>query len=357
LCLTLLRLFISALRFLCDKSVLSLLGFSLIRWEHWMLTLYPEINPYNQFRLPVSGGHELYVEECGNPQGIPVLVVHGGPGVGCDANMRRFFDCTHYRIILFDQRGAGRSTPHADLEENTTQHLMADIEVIRECLAIEQWMLFGGSWGSTLSLAYAEQHPDRVLALILRGIFLCREQDLQWFYQDGAGHVFPDYWQDYIRLIPEIERDDFIAAYYQRLTGADDVMRMATAKAWSTWEARCATLRPNQDVVNYFSDPHVAVSMARIEAHYFVNGIFMAPDQLLRDADKLADIPGIIVHGRYDMVCPLDNAFDLHQRWPESKLEIVRDAGHSALEPSIIDALVRATQEMGYKFRDLIAYQ
>lgn len=322
-----------------------------------MLTLYPEVKPYNKFRLQASEHHEIYVEECGNPHGIPVLVVHGGPGAGCDATMRRFFDTTHYRIILFDQRGSGRSLPHAELEENTTQNLISDMEAIRQRLAIERWILFGGSWGSTLSLAYAQAHSNRVLALILRGIFLCREQDLRWFYQDGASHVFPDYWQDYVRLIPEAERDDFISAYYQRLTGSDDVMRMATAKAWSTWEARCATLRPNHDVVEHFADPHVALSMARIEAHYFINGIFMESNQLLNDAHKLADIPGIIVHGRYDIVCPLDNAYDLHSCWPEAKLEIVRDAGHSALEPGIIDALVRATQEMGYRFRDLIKNQ
>jgi len=325
--------------------------------EYRMLTLYPEVKPYNKFRLQVSELHEIYVEECGNPHGIPVLVVHGGPGAGCDATMRRFFDTTHYRIILFDQRGSGRSTPHAELEENTTQNLMTDMEAIRERLGIEQWILFGGSWGSTLSLAYAQHYTDRVLALILRGIFLCRDQDLQWFYQDGASHIFPDYWEDYVRLIPENERDDFINAYYKRLTGSDDVMRMATAKAWSTWEARCATLRPNHDVVEHFADPHVALSMARIEAHYFVNGVFLEPGRLLSDTPKLADIPGIIVHGRYDIVCPLDNAFDLHHHWPQSKLEIVRDAGHSALEPSIIDALVRATQEMGYRFRDLIENQ
>jgi len=322
--------------------------------EYRMLTLYPEVKPYNKFRLQVSERHEIYVEECGNPHGVPVLVVHGGPGAGCDATMRRFFDTTHYRIILFDQRGSGRSIPHAELEGNTTQNLMSDMEAIREHLAIERWMLFGGSWGSTLSLAYAQHYTDRVLAMILRGIFLCRDQDLKWFYQDGASHIFPDYWEDYVRLIPKAEHDDFIGAYYKRLTGADDVMRMATAKAWSTWEARCATLRPNHDVVEHFADPHVAMSMARIEAHYFMNGIFLEPDQLLRDAPKLADVPGIIVHGRYDIICPLDNAFDLHHRWPQSKLEIVRDAGHSALEPSIIDALVRATQEMGYRFRDLI---
>ncbi len=319
-----------------------------------MLMLYPEVKPYNKFRLKVSDLHEIYVEECGNPQGIPVIVVHGGPGAGCDANMRRFFDTTHYRIVLFDQRGAGRSSPHAELEQNTTGDLIDDMEAIRTRLGIEQWVLFGGSWGSTLSLAYAQKHSRRVLGLILRGIFLCRDQDLHWFYQDGASHVFPDYWEDYQRLIPVIERDDYIAAYHRRLVGSDDVLRMAAAKAWSVWEARCATLRPNHDVVEHFADPHVAMSLARIEAHYFVNHIFLEPNQLLRDAGKLSGLPGTIVHGRYDMVCPLDNAVELHRAWLDSHLEIVRDAGHSALEPGIVDALVRATRDMANRFQHLI---
>lgn len=319
-----------------------------------MLTLYPEVKPYNKLRLKVSELHEIYVEECGNPRGIPVLVVHGGPGAGCDPTMRRFFDTTHYRIILFDQRGSGRSLPHAELDENTTQALIADMEAIRGTLQIERWVLFGGSWGSTLSLAYAQVHTETVLGLILRGIFLCRNQDLQWFYQDGASHVFPDYWEDYQRLIPEEEQSDYIQAYYKRLVGSDDVLRMAAAKAWSVWEARCATLRPNHDVVEHFTDPHVALSLARIEAHYFVNNIFLSENQLLQEAEKLATIPGILVHGRYDMVCPLDNAIDLHRAWPESHLEIVRDAGHSALEPGIVDALVRATRNMANRFEYLI---
>jgi len=319
-----------------------------------MLTLYPEVKPYNKFRLPVGSIHDLYIEECGNPGGIPVLVVHGGPGAGCNAAMRRFFDTTHYRIILFDQRGSGRSLPHAELLENTTQLLIDDMEAIRKKLGIEQWLLFGGSWGSTLSLAYAEVHADRVLGLILRGIFLCRGQDLHWFYQDGASHIFPDYWEDYIRLIPGNERDDFIAAYYRRLVGTDDVLRMGAAKAWATWEARCSTLRPNHGIVEHFAEPHVAMSLARIEAHYFVNEIFMKPDQVLLEAYRLGDLPGIIVHGRYDMVCPLDNALALHHAWPTSQLEIVRDAGHSALEPGIVDALIRATRTMARRFKALI---
>ncbi len=321
-----------------------------------MLTLYPEVKPYNKFRLQVSPLHEIYVEECGNLKGIPVLVVHGGPGAGCDSAMRRFFDTMQYRIVLFDQRGAGRSVPHAELQDNTTQHLISDMEAIREELGIDKWLLFGGSWGSTLSLAYAQMYPGNVLGLILRGIFLCREQDLKWFYQEGASHIFPDYWEDFIRLIPEQEHDNLMAAYHKRLTGDDELLRMAMAKAWSVWEARCATLKPNHDIVEHFTDPHVATALACIEAHYFVHEIFMQPGQLLQEADQLQGIPGIIVHGRYDMICPLDNAVDLHRAWPDSQLQIVREAGHSALEPGIVDALVRATRDMAQRFQDLIRH-
>ncbi len=319
-----------------------------------MLTLYPSIKPYNKFHLKVSDIHEVYIEECGNPRGIPLLVLHGGPGAGCDSIMPRLFDSAHYRIILFDQRGAGRSTPHAELAENTTQHLINDIETIRAHLKIEQWLLFGGSWGATLALAYAQSFPQQVLALMLRGVFLCRKQDVNWFYQDGAGHIFPDYWEDYIKPIPEDERGDFVAAYHKLLTGPDELQRMSAAKAWSLWEARCATMRPNHSLVDHFTDPHVAMSLACIEAHYVLNGSFLEPNQLLNNAHKLAGIPGVIVHGRYDMVCPLDNAFDLQRAWPESHLDIVRDAGHSAMEPGIIDAMVRAGRNMANRFAALI---
>ncbi len=310
-----------------------------------MHTLYPEIQPYAVHRLPVAAPHELYVEECGNPQGIPALFLHGGPGAGFQPWNRRFFDPERYRIVLFDQRGCGRSTPHASLEGNTTADLVADIERLREFLNIDRWLVFGGSWGSTLGLAYAQAHPERVSGLILRGIFLCREQDIRWFYQDGASHVFPDYWADYEKPIPPTERGDFVQAFYRRLTGADEVARMAAAKAWSVWEGMTATLKPNPSVVDHFSDPHTALSLARIECHYFVNHAFMRPNQLVEDAHKLADIPGIIVHGRYDMVCPLDNAFALHAAWPQAELQIIREAGHAAAEPGIIDALVRATDD------------
>ena len=315
-----------------------------------MLRLYPEIAAYSTHQLAVEPPHTLYIEECGNPSGVPVLFVHGGPGAGCEPYHRRFFDPNLYRIVLFDQRGAGRSAPHASLEINTTWHLVADIERIRAALGIERWMLFGGSWGSTLSLAYAETHPERVLALILRGIFLCRPWEIHWFYQDGASHIFPDYWQDFVAPIPESERHDLLRAHHARLIGEDEVARMASAKAWSVWEGRTATLHPNKTVVDFFDDPHVALSLARIEAHYFVNDTFLDPGQLLRGTFRLKDIPGVIVHGRYDMVCPAQSAWELAQAWPRGQLEIVPDAGHSASEPGIVNALVLATNEFGVRF-------
>jgi len=316
-----------------------------------MLTLYPEIRPNAEYHLAVDDIHTLYVEESGNPEGIPVLVVHGGPGAGCQESLRRYFDAERYRIILFDQRGAGRSTPLAELRGNTTQNLVADMERIRTHLGIERWLLFGGSWGSTLSLVYAQTHPERVLGLVLRGIFLCRQEDLDWFYQPGgAARVFPDYWKSFEALIPEAERANFTAAYYKRLTSENELERIQAAKTWSIWEGRCATLHPNQAVVEHFGHPHVAISLARIECHYFMNQAFLEPGQILRDAHRLSGIPGIIVHGRYDMVCPIDNAFALNEAWPGSELQIIRDAGHSASEPAIVDALVRATRQMGERF-------
>ncbi|MEO1751636.1 prolyl aminopeptidase [Thiofaba sp. EF100] len=310
-----------------------------------MRTLYPPIQPFQSFALPVSNLHTLYVEECGNPDGLPVVFLHGGPGAGCTENHRRYFDPERYRIVLFDQRGCGRSTPHAELAENTTWDLVADIERIRAQLGIERWLVFGGSWGSTLGLAYAEAHPERVTGLILRGIFLCRPRDIHWFYQEGASALFPDHWRDYLAPVPEPDRGDLLSAYHRLLTGPDELRRMAAAKAWSLWEGRTATLLPDTATTDYFGNPHVALSLARIENHYFVNHAFLEPDQLCRDAGRLAHIPGIIVHGRYDVVCPIEQAFALAEAWPEARLQIIPDAGHAASEPGIVDALVRATDQ------------
>ncbi len=316
-----------------------------------MRSLFPEIKPNKSFHLVVDSPHELYVEECGNPEGLPVLFLHGGPGAGCEPYHRRFFDPEIYRIVLFDQRGAGRSRPHASLEANTTPHLVADIEQIREHLGIERWVLFGGSWGSTLALVYAEAHPSRVLALILRGIFLCRRHEIDWFYQQGASRIFPDYWEDFIAPIPESERDRLLHAYYQRLIGDDELARMAAAKAWSLWEGRCVTLHPSGTVRDFFGTPHVALSLARIESHYFINDSFLSPNQILRDAYRLAEIPGIIVHGRYDIVCPLENAYQLQRAWPKAQLIVVPDAGHAASEPGIADALLKGTDTVSQMLR------
>ncbi len=318
-----------------------------------MQTLYPEIKPYARHELAVEPPHVLYVDESGSADGLPVLFIHGGPGAGCDSASRRYFDPALYRIVTFDQRGCGRSTPHASLENNTTQALIGDIERIREHLGIDRFVLFGGSWGSTLALAYAQAHPQRVHGLILRGIFLCRPQEFSWFYQEGASRLFPDYWEDYVAPIPVEERGDLMQAFYKRLTGADQIAQMHAAKAWSTWEGRTATLRPNNQVVDRFSEAHRALSIARIECHYFVNDAFLEPNQLLRDMPKIAHLPGIIVHGRYDAICPLDNAWALHQAWPNSELQIIRDAGHSAAEPGITDALIRAAEQMARRLLDL----
>lgn len=311
-----------------------------------MKALFPSIKPYQQHMLPVASPHQIYIEECGDPAGIPVLFVHGGPGAGCSVDDRRFFDPEQYRIILFDQRGCGHSTPHGSLEKNTTADLIADMETIRQHLKIDKWVLFGGSWGATLSLLYAQQYPQHVRGLILRGVFLSRESDFRWFYQEGACRIFPDYWKEFISPIPEEERADLVAAYYQRLSSENELARMNAAKHWAQWEAQCATLHPCKTVCERFADPHLAVSLSLIETHFFMNKCFIAPNQILRDAYKLEGIPGIIVHGRYDMVCPVENAYTLHQAWPNSELHIIRDAGHSDREGGLVDAQVNATQMM-----------
>ena len=310
-----------------------------------MTSLYPEIVPYNSFQLKVDELHELYVEESGNPQGLPVVFLHGGPGAGCEPHHRRFFDSAIYRIILFDQRGCGRSTPHAELSKNTTWYLVEDMEAIRSHLSVESWLVFGGSWGSTLALAYAERYPQTVLGLILRGIFLARDQDVKWFYQQGASRLFPDYWQDFIQPIAEDQRGDLVKAYYQQLTSDDETTRLTAAQAWSRWEGMTATLSPDQKLINHFGDSHNALSIARIECHYFINNSFFSANQLLANADKLRDIPGYIIHGRYDSICPLEQAWSLSEVWSKAQLQIIEAAGHAVVEPGITQALVQATDE------------
>lgn len=310
-----------------------------------MHKLFDPIEPCATHSLPVSGVHRLYVEECGRRDGLPVVFVHGGPGAGCEPWHRQFFDPSVYRIILFDQRGCGRSTPHAELAENNTAALVSDMEAIRNHLGIDRWVVFGGSWGSTLGLVYAETHPEHVLGLILRGIFLCRPRDIHWFYQEGASFLLPERWEDYLAPIPEAERHDLVGAYYRRLTGDDEVTRMAAAKAWSLWEAHASTLLPKPAVVDHFGNPHTALSLARIECHYFMHDSFLKVDQILENAGRLAGIPGVIVHGRYDVVCPVEQAWALHRAWPGAELHVVPDAGHSALEAGIVNRLVMATEQ------------
>lgn len=309
------------------------------------LGLYPSIEPYAQGLLAVSGGHEIYYEVCGNPHGKPALLVHGGPGSGSNATMRRYHDPSRYKIILFDQRGCGRSTPHASLQHNTTWDLVEDMERLREHLGIERWQLFGGSWGSTLSLAYAETHPDRVTELILRGIFLLRKSEIDWFYQNGCSWIHPDAFEAYQSVIPEEERKDMVAAYYRRLTHPDPEVQLTAARAWSIWEGTTLSLQPDPERVRQFGSDSYAIAFARIECHYFVNRGFLERDgQLLEDAHRLANIPGVIVHGRYDVVTPLKNAWDLKRHWPTAELRIVPDAGHAMTEPGIIHELVSATR-------------
>lgn len=311
------------------------------------MAIFPPIEPRETGMLPVSALHSVYFEESGNPDGIPVVFVHGGPGGGTEPAHRRFFDPARYRIVLFDQRGAGRSTPHAELRENTTWDLVADMEKLREKLGIARWVVFGGSWGSTLGLAYAQTHPERVLGLVLRGIFLIREQEIRWFYQEGAHMLFPDAWEDYLAPIAGEERHDLVGAYYRRLTSEDPDVRLEAARAWSIWEARTSKLHVSEELVQKFDEPMLALAFARIECHYFVHrGFFLRDAHLLHHADRLRGIPGYIVQGRYDVVCPMRSAWDLHRVWPEAELVVVPDAGHSAFEPGIEAELVRATEAL-----------
>jgi proline iminopeptidase len=314
-----------------------------------MKTLYPEIEPFDSGMLPVSDLHTIHYERVGNPDGIPVVFLHGGPGGGLTPLYRRFFDPAAYHVILFDQRGSGQSTPAYELRENTTWDLVADIEKLRERFGIDKWYVFGGSWGSTLSLTYAISHPDRVRGLALRGIFLTRRKELEWFYQYGASEIFPDFWEPYRNEIPEEERGDFMTAYYKRLTGDDEEVKLSAARAWSVWEGSTSKLYPSEDLMAQMDNPHEALAMARIECHYFMNNSFFpTEDYLLDNVDKIRHIPTVIVQGRYDVVCPITSAWDLHKAFPEAELVIVPDAGHSVSEPGNSAALVEAMD----KFRD-----
>ncbi len=311
-----------------------------------MKNLYPEIEPFDSGMLKVSDLHDIYFERAGNPDGIPVVFLHGGPGGGLIPLYRRFFDPKVYHVVLFDQRGSGKSTPHAELRENTTWDLIKDIEALREKFAVDKWFVFGGSWGSTLSLAYAETHPDQVSGLILRGIFLTRRKELEWFYQKGASEIFPDFWERYRDQIPEAERGDFMTAYYKRLTSDDEPTRLAAARAWSVWEGSTSKLFPSEDLMNHWEGEQEALSLARIECHYFMNNSFFPTENyLIENVDKIRHIPTVIVQGRYDVVCPATSAWDLHKAFPEADLQIIPDAGHSISEPGITAALVEATDK------------
>ena len=309
--------------------------------------LYPPIEPYTSEMMQVSGIHKMYVEHCGNARGRPAVALHGGPGGGISPEMRRFFDPSRYHVTLMDQRGCGRSTPHAELRENTTWDLIADIERVREKMGVDKWLVFGGSWGSTLALAYAATYPERVSGLVLRGIFLLTEQEIDWFYRGGAGHVFPDAFDRYSAPIPEDERGDYVAAFYKRLTSSNREERIRAARAWSQWEGETISFAGPAALPARFQEEQFVEAFARIECHYFTNkGFFKQDGWLLSEAHRFADIPGRIVHGRYDMCTPLQSAWKLKKVWPKAQLDIIPDAGHSSLEPGTIDALLRATDAM-----------
>ena len=299
--------------------------------------------------IDVGDGHNVYMEQSGNPDGHPVVVLHGGPGGGCSPAMRRYFDPNHYRVILFDQRGCGRSRPHASVENNTTWHLVADIERLRELVGVADWLVFGGSWGSTLALAYAQTHSSRVSQLVLRGIYMCTKPELDWFYQFGVSQMFPDKWERFTALIPEDERHDMLAAYHRRLTGDDPELQVRAARAWSLYEGETVTLLPDPRLTEQHDDGHYALAFARIETHYFVHGCWLEPEQLLRNAARLSGIPGTIVHGRYDMPCPAHYAWALHKALPHMDFQLIEGAGHAYSEPGILDQLIAATDRYAGK--------
>ena len=310
------------------------------------MSLFPPIEPYNDLFLEVSDLHTIHVEEAGNLDGKPVVFVHGGPGGGIETIYRQYFDPEKWRIVLFDQRGCGKSTPFAELAENTTWDLVSDMEKIRDFLHIEKWVVFGGSWGSTLSLAYAQSHPGKVKGLILRGIFLLRHKEIQWFYQEGTSNIYPDAWENYIKPIDEGERDDFLSAYYKRLTSKNRDVRLEAAKAWSMWEGSTSKLLQDEKIMQHFGEEDFSEAFARIECHYFIHkGWFDPEDQLLQNISLIRHIPGAIVQGRYDVVCPMITAWELHQAWPEAEFHIIKDSGHSMTEPGIAEKLVQLTEQ------------
>lgn len=310
------------------------------------MELFPNIEPFNTFHLPVSDLHTIYVEESGNKNGKPVIFLHGGPGGGVDPKYRRYFNPDKWHIIMFDQRGCGKSTPFAELKENTTWDLVDDIEKIRNHLSIDRWVIYGGSWGSTLSLAYSQTYPDSCKALILRGIFLVRKKEIHWFYQEGASKIFPDNWQSFVAPIPIEKRNNLLEAYYHLLIGEDSSKKIEAAKAWSTWEGSTVRLIQDKDFIGDFSDEKFAEAFARIECHYFMNNAwFNSDNHLIENVDKIRHIPAVIVHGRYDIICPVENAWELHQAWPESELHIIPDAGHSIFEEGIKDKILEYTEK------------
>ena len=310
------------------------------------MELFPNIEPFNTFHLPVSDLHTIYVEESGNKNGKPVIFLHGGPGGGVDPKYRRYFNPDKWRIIMFDQRGCGKSTPFAELKENTTWDLVDDIEKIRNHLSIEDWVVFGGSWGSTLSLAYSQTYPNSCKGLILRGIFLVRKKEIDWFYQEGANNIFPDRWESFLAPIPVEKRDNLMQAYYEILTGDDHSKKIEAAKAWSTWEGSTVRLMQDENFISDFSDEKFAEAFARIECHYFMNNCwFNSNNHLIENVDKIRHIPGVIIHGRYDIICPVVQAWDLHQAWPEADLHIIPDAGHSIFEEGIKDKILEYTEK------------
>jgi proline iminopeptidase len=309
--------------------------------------LYPAIEPYETGMLDVGDGHQIYFERVGTPAGKPAVFVHGGPGGGCSEANRCLFDPAIYDVLLFDQRGCGRSLPHASLEANTTWHLVADIERLREMTGVDKWQVFGGSWGSTLTLAYAQTHPDRCSELVLRGIYLLTKQEIDWYYQFGVSEMFPDKWEGFLAPIPEEEHGNLLKAYYQRLTGDDEATRLTAAKAWTIWEGETITLLPNPELSAPYSDGHYALAFARIETHYFINKGWLDDGQLLRDVGKIRHIPATIVHGRYDMPCPARFAYAMHKAWPEADFHLIEGAGHAYCEPGILDQLIKATDRYG----------